>query len=348
MKKVSIKNVISAFVVAIAAMGLASCSDWTTPESVDVNMPNTGDVSSATYQKYLESLRAYKQSAHKLVYVWYDNTHDEAVMNRSQHESALPDSIDFVVLMNPGNLANREVQEMDSVRIQKGTRTLLSVDFDAIQDAYASTLSVDSAMQPKVFTDTLTAHVNNTLALVDKYNYDGVVFKYDGMSTLHLDSAGVADLTTYQEAYLALVSSWHDSHTEKLLAFQGHPENLLDKSILASCKNIIVDCGNATSMNALAYDIDLTIMPGVPTDRYVALVYIPSLDTTDKTQGYFDTTNGVLAVPQAAIWVAQPSTGSYTKAGLGIYNVQNDFFNPTNTYSNTRAAINTLNPTPNI
>ena len=67
-----------------------------------------------------------------------------------------------------------------------------------------------------------------------------------------------------------------------------------------------------------------------------------SLDTTDKTTGYY---NALRALSEAAYWVTEPSA-EFTKAGLAIENMQNDYYNATNTYQYVREAINIMNPAP--
>ena len=48
---------------------------------------------------------------------------------------------------------------------------------------------------------------------------------------------------------------------------------------------------------------------------------------------------------EAAYWVTEPSA-EFTKAGLAIENMQNDYYNATNTYQYVREAINIMNPAP--
>jgi len=43
--------------------------------------------------------------------------------------------------------------------------------------------------------------------------------------------------------------------------------------------------------------------------------------------------------------VTEPSA-EFTKAGLAIENMQNDYYNATNTYQYVREAINIMNPAP--
>mgnify|MGYP001270113408 FL=1 len=81
---------------------------------------------------------------------------------------------------------------------------------------------------------------------------------------------------------------------------------------------------------------------GVPTDRCVVAVSTASLDASDKQTGFYGTDR---ALTEAAYWTTEPSDG-YTRAGLAIYNVQNDYYNATNTYQYVKEAIHIMNPAP--
>ena len=81
---------------------------------------------------------------------------------------------------------------------------------------------------------------------------------------------------------------------------------------------------------------------GVPADRFIVSASTISLDTTDKTTGYY---NALRALSEAAYWVTEPSA-EFIKAGLAIENMQNDYYNATNTYQYVREAINIMNPAP--
>lgn len=53
-------------VLALTAVLLGSCSDWTDSESVDISRPSLEEQNPALYAQYLAALRAYKASEHKL------------------------------------------------------------------------------------------------------------------------------------------------------------------------------------------------------------------------------------------------------------------------------------------
>lgn len=345
MKSIFNKNTIVGFLCLAMGIGFSACSDWTENEALDVNIPNVEDIDPALYAKYLESIRNYKKTDHKMVYVWYDNSTKEPI-NRSHHLTALPDSIDVVALIHPDNLSDREIVEMEKVRNEKGMQIIFTVDYEAIKLNYENSLPEGETLKEDAFITHLTAQVNGQLALVDKYNYDGVSFKYNGKATTHMTEAELATYTKLQTSFVSIISQWKEGHSSKLLVFEGKPQNLLDKTILKSCQNIVIDGMSEVSVEAMAFNIEMAMVAGVPNDRFVVLVSTVSLDASDNKTGYFNKSQDVRAIPETAIWLAKPES-KYTKSGIGIYNVQNDFFNPTLTYPYTRGAVNTLNPSPN-
>ena len=90
----------------------------------------------------MENLRQYKaDSEHKKVYAWFDNS-EKVPFSRAHHLTDLPDSIDVVALMHPGNLENWELNEMAEIREKKGTKIIVPIDFDAIKAIYNAKLEM--------------------------------------------------------------------------------------------------------------------------------------------------------------------------------------------------------------
>ena len=353
-RKIKNNSIIACLCMVAMGMMFSSCSDWTENENLKINIPNVETVDAHVYAKYLESLRNYKQTDHKMVYAWYDNS-QKAPFNRSHHLTALPDSIDIVSLMYPDDLDYREIKEINSIRKDKGMKVVFTVDYEALRREFEK--AQEENEQPKeegetaqseqeLFVSFLNDKVDKSLALIDKYDYDGVSVKYNGKSTFHMTQEELETYTLYQNTYLNPVKKWHEEQPSKVLIFEGKPQNLIDRAFLQSCVNIVINGMSEVSVQGLAYSLEMAAVDNVPTDRFVIKVSALSLDPADTETGYFNQEYGLIAIPQTALWIAQPDT-KYVKAGIGIYNIQNDFFNPTLTYPHTRTAINTLNPSPN-
>ena len=134
-----------------------------------------------------------------------------------------------------------------------------------------------------------------------------------------------------QDTFFGVISNWKSANSGKQLVFQGYPANLIGQSVLSSCDHIILITNDVTDVAQLGIEALQALMAdGVPADRFIVSASTVSLDTTDKTTGYY---NALRALSEAAYWVA-------------IENMQNDYYNATNTYQYVREAINIMNPAP--
>ena len=72
---------------------------------------------------------------------------------------------------------------------------------------------------------------------------------------------------------------------------------------------------------------------------------LPQADDKDKVKGYWSTVdangNKLIAAPGAARWMVEASP-NYTRKGIFIMNVHNDYYN--NTYGYVREVIRIMNP----
>ena len=112
----------------LALSSLSSCSDWTRPESVEIHAPTLEEQDPELYAQYLQNLREYKESDHKMVFGWFDNSASTPA-GQSDRLAALPDSLDAVVLMYPDHIDSWELDEMRDIRQDKGTRVLYTIDY---------------------------------------------------------------------------------------------------------------------------------------------------------------------------------------------------------------------------
>lgn len=341
------KNKIKSFALgAVIALAMGACSDWTDVESVGINEQNLSTSNPEQYAQYLESLRKYKEADHKFVYAWFDNSNKEP-FSRGHHMNATPDSVDVVVLMSPDELADFEIAEMDEIRTDKGTKILYAVSYDAIKKEYEQMVKDETANDENYkapeFVNYLKSETQAALVPVATYNYDGIIIGYKGISTIYMTDAEKEAYQKEQEAFLNEITTWYNNNTNKIISFEGNPQNLINKTILQSCKHIILNTATVGTSSQLSIETLKASVEGVPTDRYIVVAATRSLDTTDKTTGYYD--GDLRAIVEAAYWVTFLESG-FTKAGLGIYNIQNDYYNPTRVYQYAKEAINIMNPAP--
>lgn len=327
--------------LAIALMA-SSCSDWTDIESLDINQDDISGQNPALYAKYLENLREYKKSDHTLVYVWFDNS-QKVPFSRAHHIADLPDSIDVVGMMHPGDLADWEMKEMEKIRTEKGTKVIYTVDFESIKAAYNTKLELATEEEPVAedFIGFLTDSLQHALSLADTYNYDGICIGYAGKSRLHMRPAELKAYSENEIAFINIINDWHKRHPQMLISYEGKPQNLIDTSLLDDCLSVLISGKEATNENDLSYKLLLSNKEGLPLDRLGMVVMAIDLNDPNKTIGYF--TDGTLAVVGLSNWAPVPHGGIEVKA-VGVYNVSTDYYTPGNNYYYTKQLISSVNP----
>lgn len=319
---------------------LTSCSDWTDDESVTINTPQSPE-----YPAYLESLRTYKNSDHKYIYAWFDNS-DKAPSSRGQHMSSVPDSVDVVVLTTPANLVSFELEDMKELQEKKGTKVVYSVDFDQIKTTYDEMVKAKNEKNGVYvapdFTAYLKHNVDSLLAISSSASFDGIIVGYVGQSTIYMSEAEKATYLANQNTFLGEVQTWMTANPNKMVSYLGTPQFLSDKSILSKSKHIILNTLDVTAADQLSLFAMQALADGVPTDRFIVFANTVSLDTSDKKTGYYGEKRSVI---EAAYWVTQ-GVGNYTKAGMAINNVQRDYYNSNQRYEYVRQSINIITPAP--
>jgi hypothetical protein len=327
------------------ALFMGSCD--TDIETVDINEPGIETQNTELYTTYLTNLKAYKASTHKVVFGWFDNSKK---MPASQGQSiiAVPDSIDYLVLASPTNLNTRELNEIETIRTTKATKTLYEINFETIRTAYDAELqafqeNADNA--GKTFTSFNTYLVDTVqarLALCEKYNYDGVVMTFYGKSKIYLGEDEKTETIGQENDFVGIAKDWKERHTDKMLVLAGKPQNITDQTIFDLASYIIIPCESATSQSGVTYLMDKAAVTGVPTNKLLPLVTLYSLDTSDTKTGYW--TGGAYAAIGAAQWAASDHD-SFTIAGLALDNINNDYYHATFVYPTVRKAISIINPT---
>lgn len=337
--------------LSISIFLLLSCSDWTEIESLDIDQPNISEQNPALYEQYLKGVRDFKKSDHKATYAWFNNS-EKTPFSRAHHIVDLPDSIDVISLMSPDNLADWEVAEMESVRKEKNTKVIFTMDFDVMKFTFDNMVAdlMDQKFENEEdrpalpdFIEFLVDSVSHTLSLVEKYNYDGISLAYKGKSILHMTDGEKLLHKTYEKAFIGIAEDWKVRNKNKIIVFEGYPQNLLNNTILASCNHIILPLANADSKLKLGYELIFTKEESIPSDRFIIATKTTSLDLSDQKTGYW--IDGTKALQGTAEWILAPYS-EIEVAGIAIYNISNDYFNSDMIYKHSRNAINTINPSP--
>ena len=150
------------------------------------------------------------------------------------------------------------------------------------------------------------------------------------------------EYTHYHNVFVGVLKDWISRNSTKCFVFEGKPQNLLDKSFLPDCSQIIIPCRSSLSEADIAYRIHSANVTDVPSDRYIIQVDNKSLDEADLKTGLWN--NGTInATIGAANW-AIVSHADYTISGVAVYQINNDYFTDNRTFNTLRDAIDILNP----
>ncbi|CCY93526.1 putative lipoprotein [Bacteroides sp. CAG:1076] len=336
------KNIIKSALglLVMGSLSMASCTDV---ESLDINRPTAQEQNPEAYANYLQSLRDYKNAEHKIVYAWFDNS-TKVPASPAQHMTNIPDSVDIVALMYPEALADFEKSDIETMH-SKGSKVVYTISYDDIKTTWEDQQAVAGTEGSAAdFNAYLQSELDKQLAYSS--SFDGVIVKFVGQDPTFMNTAEKEAYTTTQNIVLTAVKNWKTENQDKLLTWQGKPQNLTDKTILNDCEHIILDIDKVTDTNQLLLIVKSALTEGVPTDNIVIAVSTTGADTSDKKTGYWDT--DVRALSEVAYWVAAgyPETDGFTRAGIAIYNVQNDYYATGGTYTYVKEAINILNPAP--
>lgn len=332
-----IKYFASALMVAAFGASFTACDDWTEPESVDIVYNTPAQADPAAYAKYLENIRQYRNSDHKLAYVWFENPGANLDYNtRAQRIDALPDSVDFVVFNNPVELASSTLSEMSKVREEKGMKFTYVVDYDAIKLAYLDHQALSTEEEPYSveFLDFLTDSTATALSFAK--NFDGVILRYNGKATNHMTPAELVEYKNNENMFIGIMSDWHARNPELTIDFLGKPQNVANKALLNDC-NVLFLSESQTANSTYGYGMAVAqaSVDGVPTDRFGVITTFT--DPADEKVGYM--ADGTLCVTSMANW----ANGENVKAA-GFTNIVYDFYSLPKPYSVISEAIQLLNP----
>lgn len=303
------KNIINAlcFGLLAASCALMSCNDWTDTESIDRNVNRPQDQNPELWAAYTEALRAYKKSEHFIVYARMHNS-PEVATSEKDFMRCLPDSLDIVSLTNADNLSDYDIEDL-SIMLGKGTKILYQVDY-AVRAAEWSDAT------------TFNAYLDKAVATVAKYHLDG--FSFTGIPKAGDDAAGAA---------AKLLVGKLGAEASKLLVFEGNPLFVAAED-RAKVDYFVLDTENTDNVTDLKMKIfSATGYAAVPEDK---LLLAASADSP-----FFDEE----LVEHGAIGeVAKRVVSLGPLAGLGIYEIGKDYYDPEKNYKVTRDAIQMLNP----
>lgn len=325
---------------AVALCGVG-CSKWTEQESVDFSYSTLEEKNPGLYQDYLNSIRAYRESDHQVMIVRFDNKASIPV-GGAEHITAIPDSVDYIVLNNPAEISESMLAEIETVREKKAQKVLAAISFAAIDKAY-QLYAEDVDGDPMTEEAFIGQAVDEFLNIFAKCNLDGILASYNGKNPLAMKQEEMDAVKSLQEAFFGPIYS-RVSSTGKTFFFEGNAKNVLvDEDVLGVAKFIIVPLESETTGRSFDNTILNMLVEGVPTDKFVAGV--TALDVTDNqaTNGLFS--GETSAAVGAARW-AVASVEDFAKCGVCVNHAQFDYYHIGNDYCEIRSAISVMNPSP--
>ena len=330
--KRTISNIFCGVAFLLATLAGTSCNDWTKNEKIAVEDPVFGEGDPELYARYLASLRAYKSGDHRRTVVWFDNSNKQPA-SRGGFFSDVPDSVDVVALTAGGRLTVEELEQVEMLR-EKGTKVIGAFDCQAAlardEDAQIPEERLSAALAERIW----------------EIEADGLTLCYESTDPTFATEEELHAQRALDDVVAGALTEWRERHPEGLLLFEGTPQWLNDLSAVALCDYLVVRCLDAESV----YDFGvrarrMCAVEGIPSDRFLWLVSAVPPSATGAT-GYLADAAGVSvrAVGALAEWLLRPE--DIGKAGLGIMNVQYDYYNSAMIYRYTKEAIETLNPSP--
>ena len=345
------KHIIKTSILLISIAILASCSDWTKPESITIEKNSIADSNPDLYAKYCDALKEYKNSDHKITYATYENS--DVVANGSQKISMIPDSVDFVQLMNL-EVSEAQLTEIAQVRETFGTRFVVrfsTTECMAAYDAYVAEMEAaaedaegEEGTEPVEVTPFSTfyaAEFEKVASKVKALGLDGFTFEFSGKNIDGMTDEQKEEYTATSAMVVEPLKTWLAANGSKVFFLEGNPQYVLDNEVLEAASYYILPTRECRSVGELGlFGLNASTSGKLPASaKFLYSVETPSFIEEEYLVGQF-----VLGeqIPLAAEWLAKDA--SFDKSGLVIWNLQRDYFNPGFTYPNVRQAIKVMNP----
>ena len=332
MRNTLILNILLVCLVAV------SCSEWTTPESLEFEKNSIQQIDPELYRQYCEAVRAYKESDHKVMYVTFENV--QIAGNGSHKITMLPDSVDYVQLHNP-EISEPVLKEMDTMREKLGTRFVLRFSYNECLSEYQTLEPTEPEAGIPTFEDFFAGQFAKVTAKVAEYGLDGFTFAFTCGNPYEMTSSDRSALEQAQQMAFPQVAEWIGANADKRFFFEGYPHYILVDGVVSAAEYVILPTRSERATGDLAYRALQAVNSGKVSKhtRFLFAVETPSFIEEEYLVGQF-----VLGeqIPLAADWMTEDA--SFDKSGLAVWNVQRDYFDTRKIYSTVRRAIKTMNP----
>lgn len=304
-------NIIKLLCLSLLSLScvLVSCDDWTETEGIDKKVERPSDQNPELWAQYTAALREYKKSDHFLTYARLHNS-PEVATSEKDFMRCLPDSLDIVSLTNADNFSTHDLEDLYVMR-EKGTRVLYQVDYAGRAAELAD------AQKLAAYLDRVISAVKGT--------------RLDGYSFTGIPRSG--DATTVAAAALIVEKLSAAKQEGQLLVFEGNPL-FVAAGDRAKVDYFVLDTEATTNVTELKMQVrSATGYAAVPEEKLLLAAAAGSpLAVEDQTE--------MAAITEMTARVV--SLGPL--AGLGLYNIGDDYYDAKLNYPLMRNAIQTLNP----
>lgn len=304
--------------VIFAALSLSSC-EWTEPEHIGYYRRTFQEDNPEGYEQYLESVREYKTTDHKVMIVTMNGTSSYPVLH-SERPMSMPDSVDYINVNIDGVLHPEFVKEISEVRERKGTRVVNHLDFAKADVAWTKYKIATENHSPSddecrgFFRSWAEEH----LALCDTYGLDGVVVSFEDVTTSNEKKISMS-------AFIEAVSSWKSSHRNGLMMFRGNVNLIGNMELLAQSDYIIIVLDGATGNTVYQNKFKYVISRIGPKDRNVFEVTVPSLE--EPKQIGDSPRTAAERILSDAVADYEYKGDIYRTLGIAVSNAHDDYFN---------------------
>lgn len=289
-----------------------ACSDWNDIEPVNIDPQHPKDQNPELWERYMESLRVYKQERpHYITYGSFDNGAEQA-KNEGAFLRSLPDSLDIVTLANPENITSYDREDIPAVQ-EKSTRVLYLVDYAA-----KMTELTDAAA--------LGTWLDKVVATVNELHLDG--FAFNG---LPLYGGTDAEQAARKEAARLIVSKL--SAVNKTLVFEGDPA-FVNADDLDKLDYIVMGtAGIESAMSLKIYVANVINTYALPKEKLLLAAKMGAKIVDEENVKQDAVTNMIgRVIPLGPL------------GGLAIYALGDDYYQTSMNYQSCRTAIQMMNP----
>ena len=374
---ITFKNITRVFFVsALSVLALSSCSKWTEPEPVKYEYLTLEQKNPELYKAYMESLREYRDSEHKVLIAKFDNS-AATPSGRAEHINCVPDSTDYVVLTNPTEISSQLLSDMKDLQVNKRTKVLGQISIaDILKDykAYREKWLEDHAPKPELaqapveeevtpeepdapvdvmldFDGFIKEKMPVLLEPFEKYPYDGINLIFNGKNPESLNAENLEIAKAEQSAFFTPVIEWLNKDENRLFFLEGDAHYIvIDEKPSLMADFILVPAQSAMVPSEFTHVVNkMIIEKNVPSDKIIVVVTTISINDPTIKEGHFSVLkpdgSEMTAIEGAAYW-ANGSFDSFIPRGIAVEHAQNDYYDLKKVYSETRSAISIMNPSP--